>query len=281
MCAKRRTAIKSFAALALGMVSGLAWAAPVVGTVVNLSGPLMVRKADGVVKVLALRSEVEQGDTLLTEKNTYARVKFIDNSEVTLKPGTTFRIEAFSYEAAKPEGDSASFNLLKGGLRSVSGLLGQRNKEKFQLKTPTATIGIRGTTFIAEFVEDDATAVAARQAYWHASSAGLDAAPLPAAPLLLAQNTPPRIVLPGEKPSLAPGLYVHIIDGLINLTNKGGVQSFSAGQFGFTPSAIKPPVVLPVNPGLLFLPPPSFSASVQGNAMGGTNKAQAVDCEVR
>lgn len=282
MCAKRRTAIKSFAALALGMVSGLAWAAPVVGTVVNLSGPLMVRKADGVVKVLALRSEVEQGDTLLTEKNTYARVKFIDNSEVTLKPGTTFKIEAFAYEAAKPEGDSASFNLLKGGLRSVSGLLGQRNKEKFQLKTPTATIGIRGTTFIAEFVEDDATAVAARQAYWHASSAGLDTAPLPAAPLLLAQNSvPPRPKAPGGAPTLAPGLYVHVLDGLINLTNKGGVQSFSAGQFGFTPSFNQPPVVLPVNPGLKFAPPPVFNLSVQAGASGATNKPATVDCEVR
>jgi hypothetical protein len=56
----------------------------------------------------------------------------------------------------KPDGDNASFNLVKGGLRSVTGLLGKRNKEKFAMKTPSATIGIRGTTFIAEWVAPEA-----------------------------------------------------------------------------------------------------------------------------
>lgn len=40
---------------------------------------------------------------------------------------------------------------MKGGLRSVTGLLGKRNKDKFSLKTPAATIGIRGTTFVVEW----------------------------------------------------------------------------------------------------------------------------------
>jgi hypothetical protein len=132
------------------LAGGAAWAAQVVGVVAHLSGPLLDRKADGSVKVLAAKSEVENGDTLVSEKNTYAQIRFVDNSEITLKPGTTFRIENFSYEAGKPDADSAAFSLVKGGLRSITGLLGKRNKEKFSLKTPAATIGIRGTTFIAQ-----------------------------------------------------------------------------------------------------------------------------------
>jgi hypothetical protein len=31
-------------------------------------------------------------------------------------------------------------------------------------------------------------------------------------------------------------LYVQVIDGLILLSNQGGTQQFSAGQFGFTPT---------------------------------------------
>jgi hypothetical protein len=137
------------------LLTAPALAAPVAGTVIRLSGPLLAKKADGAVKILSIRSEVENGDTLVTEKNTYALVRFIDNSEITLRPASTLTIENFSFDNAKQDGDQARFSLVKGGLRSVTGLLGKRSKEKFELKTPTATIGIRGTTFVAEYVAAD------------------------------------------------------------------------------------------------------------------------------
>lgn len=235
---KKCTVIRAIAAMLLAAACGAALAGQVAGTVINLSGALMAQKADGTVKALAVRSEVEQGDTLVSEKNTYAQIKFIDNGEITLKPGTTFKVDAYSYDAGKPEGDSASFTLIKGGLRSITGLLGKRNKEKFQLKTPTATIGIRGTTFIAQ----------------------------------MAPPAPGGVGLP-------PGLYVQVIDGLINVTNKGGTQNFAAGQFGYTANPIQPPIVVPSNPGIKFTPPPVFSAPQSGAAAGP--KANTVDCEVR
>ncbi|RLM51915.1 iron dicitrate transport regulator FecR, partial [Halobellus sp. Atlit-31R] len=137
---------------ALFAAGNAAWAAQVAGMVARLSGPLMAKKADGSVKVLALKSEIESGDTLVSEKNTYAQIKFIDNSEITLRPGTTFKVDNFSCDEGKPEADSASYSLVKGGLRSITGLMGKRNKEKFSLKTPNATIGIRGTTFVVQYV---------------------------------------------------------------------------------------------------------------------------------
>jgi hypothetical protein len=227
------------------MGAGLAMAAQVAGTIVHLSGPLMVRKADGAVKVLGLKSEVEQGDTLVAEKNTYALIRFIDNSEITLRPGTTFTIEAFAYDSARPETDNASFNLVKGGLRSVTGLLGKRNREKFQMRTPAATIGIRGTTFVVQWIE------------------------------------PPAVGAP--PPPLRPGLHLSVTDGAITVTNTGGALGFQAGQFGYVPSFKVPPVIVPENPGLQFVPPPAFSGSTAGGpvAGGGPVNAGSVDCEVR
>ncbi|MRX07386.1 iron dicitrate transport regulator FecR [Pseudoduganella sp. FT25W] len=280
---KNSTAIKAWLALLLFWVAGASWAAQVAGTIVQLSGPLMAKRSDGAVRILSMKSEVESGDTLVTEKNTYAMVKFIDNSEITLKPSTTFKVENFSYDADKPDGDAASFNLVKGGLRSVTGLLGKRNKEKFSMKTPSATIGIRGTTFIAEWVEPSeqavAQAAAARQAWLMASTAGLGDS-YPVQPLMLAQaNIPP---LPGNSGRLAPGLYVQVIDGLINLTNKGGSLNFAAGQFGFTPTIAQPPVIVPQNPGMQFTPPPVFNAPTGQTTPGNTaTKSNTVDCEVR
>ncbi|MYM25671.1 iron dicitrate transport regulator FecR [Duganella sp. FT135W] len=278
---KNCTAIKALWVLMLFCVAGASWAAQVAGTVVQLSGPLLAKKADGAVRILSMKSEVESGDTLVTEKNTYAMVKFIDNSEITLKPSTTFKVENFSYDAGKPDGDNASFNLVKGGLRSVTGLLGKRNKEKFAMKTPSATIGIRGTTFIAEWVEPSpeavAQAAAARQAWLMASTAALGDS-YPVQPLMLAQGP-----VPASPNGLAPGLYVQVIDGIINLSNKGGSFQFNAGQFGFTPSPTQQAVIVPQNPGLKFTPPPVFNASstTSGGPAVGPAKSNQVDCEVR
>jgi hypothetical protein len=254
-CAKRRIAIKALAAVLLGGAGALAWAAQVAGTIVNLSGPLMVKKADGSMKVLGLKSEVAQGDTLVSEKNTYARIRFIDNSEIILQPGTTFKIEAFAYESAKPDADSASFSLLQGGLRSLTGLLGKRNKEKFELKTPSATIGIRGTTFVARYVAP-------------AQAPALGSASLP-------------VLLTSPLPT---GLYVSVIDGAVALTNQAGSQNFFAGQIGYTASVSVAPVMLPANPALKFTLPPGFSAATPpsgSQSMAAPGRVQAVDCEVR
>ena len=271
-----RALLKGLLLLAMCGVVSVSWAAQVAGTIVQLNGPLLAKKADGVVRILSMRSEVESGDTLVTEKNTYAMVKFIDNSEITLKPGTTFKVENFSYDAGKPDGDNASFNLVKGGLRSVTGLLGKRNKEKFAMKTPSATIGIRGTTFIADIVEPSADAVASRLAYNLASTAALDSLAAPVQPLMLAQVT-----LPSPTAARAPGLYVQVLDGLIHVTNPAGTTNFAAGQFGFTPSFKQPPVVLPANPGIQFTPPPAFSQSTGPSATNAPTKSNTVDCEVR
>ncbi|MBJ7309977.1 FecR domain-containing protein [Rugamonas sp. CCM 8940] len=283
---KNSIAIKAWLLLVLWCAGSLALAAQVAGTVTQLSGPLLARKADGAVKILSLKSEVESGDTLVTEKNTYALVKFIDNSEVTLKPGTTFKIDNFSFDAGKPGGDAASFSLVKGGLRSLTGLLGKRSKERFELKTPSATIGIRGTTFIAEWEPEPEVSVAAREAWRMASTAALGGTD--AAPLMPLRPLPPPLLLaqgPPQPPSAArpPGLYVQVLDGLIHLSNSGGSQQFAAGQFGYTASFKQPPVVLPLNPGMQFTPPPAFSASSSGANGGsaGAGKPKTVDCEVR
>lgn len=79
----------------------------------------------------------------------------------------------------------------------------------------------------------------------------------------------------------APGLYVQVIDGAINISNSGGNQNFSAGQFGFTASIKQPPVVLPANPGMQFTPPPAFNTSATSVNSSASAKSGTVDCVVR
>lgn len=271
--------------LSLGLAVS-AWAAEAVGTVVNLNGPLLARKADGTVKVLAQKSSVHQGDTLVTEKDVYARIRFIDDSEVTLRPNSQFRIANFSFDQGKPQADKAEFNLVQGGLRAVTGALGKRSQDRVGFNTPTATIGIRGTTFIAEYVPPPPGLAAYRAASLAAAGTfgGLPGAtgtisdfplPAPTALLQLAQNMAP----PATR---APGLYVQVIDGMIHVSNNGGSVNFGAGQFGFAPNINLPPVILPADPGMQFSPPPAYSSS--SGAQGGNANAGAgagAECEVR
>jgi hypothetical protein len=250
--AKKRIAIdiKTLLALLLFAVTGPLWAAAgAVGTVTHLSGIVSVRHADGSTKLLSLKSEVLEGDLLSTENETFTRIKFIDGGEVVLRPNTQFKVDKYSFDAADASGDNAFFSLVKGGLRAASGLIGKRSRDKVGYGTVVATIGIRGTYFVAHYCDNDCGG----------------------------------IPTPSGGP-LANGLHVSVTQGMIVLSNGGGSQDFAAGQFGFTPSFTTPPVVVPPSPGLQFNLPMSFSAASppgSGPAQGPAGTQGAVDCEVR
>ena len=133
------------------------------GTVTHTSGILFAKSSNGTLKFLAENSVVEQGDTLVSEKNTYAKIQFTDNSKITLRPNSQLSIEEFSFDEAQPQSDNVVFNLHQGGVEVVSGLVGKRSNERFTLKTPTASITIREGSFIAEYVTPvESTAVSLR-----------------------------------------------------------------------------------------------------------------------
>ncbi|MFZ6873614.1 FecR family protein [Undibacterium sp. Di27W] len=293
---KNSTAIKFFFIAALCLSCALGFAAQIAGTVTHLSGPLIAKKADGTVKVLSLQSAIEQGDTLVAEKDTYARIKFADNSEIVLRPNTQIKIDQFSFEEDKPNNDGFTMTLIKGGLRAVTGLLGKRNKERFGLNTPTASIGIRGTTFIAEYIPPDGNLAAYNMATTAALQvptgtgnktirSDIDVPVAAILPLQLAANEEPGNRAGGAGSAggagRAPGLYVQVLDGTIFLRNSTGSLDVTAGQFGFAISFTKPPIILPNNPGMQFSPPGSFPANQSQENANNESKSGSLICEVR
>ena len=154
---RRTIAIKLILALMvfLAPISSV-WGAVPAGTVTHLSGPLMVKKADGSVKALYSDSAVEEGDVLITEKRTYARLKMRDNSDITLRPNSHFKVERFAFNNDRPAEDQSFYSLTKGGIRTITGLIGKRgNADAYRLDTPTAVAGVRGTGFGATFCQQD------------------------------------------------------------------------------------------------------------------------------
>jgi hypothetical protein len=98
-------------------------------------------------------NEVIVSDTLIrTDSNSAALLKFEDGQIVTMQANSTFRVREYRYDAKKVESSSIIFSMIKGGMRFVTGLIGQQNKQAFRLLTPNATLGIRGTEFMVSMV---------------------------------------------------------------------------------------------------------------------------------
>lgn len=127
------------------------------------SGALMaaaavVQTASGDVKaaigsaapvMVTQNSALENGMTVTTGDNSHVVMKFEDGQVVALNANTSFKIEQYHFEQAKPQKSSMIFSLLKGAMRAVTGLIAKNNANAFTLHTPSATIGIRGTDFMA------------------------------------------------------------------------------------------------------------------------------------
>lgn len=133
---------------AAGLLFSADYALAAAATVTNMNGTVSAQKADGSVRLLSQKSEVDVGDVLTTEQNSFARLKFTDGGEITMRPGTVLNINAYQFEESKPKEDSFIFDLVKGGFRTITGLIGKRgNRDAYRANSPTATIGIRGTDY--------------------------------------------------------------------------------------------------------------------------------------
>ena len=145
-----RMAVVSGLAFTLCLAGGPVLAADAetsAGTVTHLSGTLSVTKPDGSARILSRKSLVAAGDTLATQRDSYAQINFTDGSTLTLRPNTQMKVEDYQFTQDRPQADNSFFRLLKGGLRSVTGLIGKRgNQDAYRIGTSTVTIGIRGTS---------------------------------------------------------------------------------------------------------------------------------------
>ncbi|HJV85602.1 MAG TPA: FecR family protein [Noviherbaspirillum sp.] len=119
--------------------------AGVAGHVQFVAGDVRVTDEKGKEHALRKGEEVSEGDTLRSGANGSAQLKMIDGAMVALRPGTELKVIDYVFSDEDGGKEKASFSLVKGGLRAVTGLIGRVNKDRYKIETPTAVIGIRGT----------------------------------------------------------------------------------------------------------------------------------------
>ena len=110
------------------------------------AGEVNVRQTDGRTLALAKGGNIDSGQAIVTGGNGRAQVKFTDGGLISLQPNTEFKIANY-VDQNDPKEDRFLVDLLRGGMRAITGLIGKRNRDNYKLTTTTATIGIRGSGF--------------------------------------------------------------------------------------------------------------------------------------
>ena len=198
--------------LAVGLL--LPWSAQAqisAARVMSVSGDVKVSDALGNVRVLQKGAEIKSGEKIITADGALAQLRLNDGGFMSIRPGTEMVIDRFQYDEKNASNSSLLISLIRGGLRSISGLIGKTNPDGYQIKSNTATVGIRGTDH---------------------------------EPMVIPMGASPLAAL-GQ-----PGLYDKVNDGETFIRNQAGLLAIKKGEVGFTPlgAANMPPQALKVIP---------------------------------
>jgi hypothetical protein len=127
--------------------------AEAVGRVVWVKGTftasLKVSETTEAPRPLEKSSVIYLHDMLETGKQSEAQIVFSDNTLMTFRPASKFYIDQYEYH---PNAQTKSvgkyiMNLLEGGFRTITGIIAKANPSDYQVNTPVATIGVRGTDY--------------------------------------------------------------------------------------------------------------------------------------
>jgi len=118
------------------------------GRVSFVTGNVTASTPDGQSRALRRGDAITGGDRIET-RGGRLQIRFTDGGFVSLQPNTVFGVDQYLYANKAPEESSLFFSLLRGGMRTITGAIGKVNKQSYKVRTPVATIGIRGTGYRA------------------------------------------------------------------------------------------------------------------------------------
>ncbi|HJM49313.1 MAG TPA: FecR domain-containing protein, partial [Alphaproteobacteria bacterium] len=119
-------------------------AAPPIGQVQTLEGTATATRADGTEVTLTSGSPIFQGDVIETGSGASVGVVFVDTTTFSLGEDGRMVMDELVFDPESGEGNS-SFSVVQGVFSFVSGQIAKSGSDAMSVRTPVATIGIRGT----------------------------------------------------------------------------------------------------------------------------------------
>lgn len=127
---------------------------PTLAKVGLVRGAVTATDSTSQVRQLKRGDTVGPGDTIETDSKSVAQIVFPDRSMLYIKADSKIKLEAFQFEPTGDEKENVSVTeVLKGGMRSITGLIGQTSPENVKYRTGDTTIGIRGTAIEVNYGE--------------------------------------------------------------------------------------------------------------------------------
>lgn len=192
----------------------------VIGRIAEFEGNISVTNIKGGKRLAVKGAPLYEGDIVSSEKGSYAVIAFRDKGVITLQEQTEFKIKDLKFLKGQASEGKASFDLLRGGLRALTGLIGKQDREDYKVITPVATIGIRGTGF--DLVCEGRCV-----------------------------NPDTETIIDNAALSIGDGLYASVWQGTIVLKTPQGNLILKKGGVVIVPNAQSKPALLPKSPSFL------------------------------
>jgi len=128
--------------------AGAPAAAQRIGVAAAVAGPVRLDAVAGIREVgvdVTSGTPIFLGDALTTGPGGRLQIMLLDETVFTIGPDAAMKIDRFVYDPASGAG-SVNASIAKGAFRFVSGQVAKRNPSDMEVRVPTGTIGIRGTS---------------------------------------------------------------------------------------------------------------------------------------
>ncbi len=123
-----------------------AYAENAAGMIKSLKGEVSIVRS-GAPFLASAGMKLKAEDMIITGPNSAVGITLQDGTLLSFGSKSISHLNEFDYDPVNRDGNLI-ISVLKGSMRFVTGLLGKHNPSAVSIRTPTSTIGIRGTDFI-------------------------------------------------------------------------------------------------------------------------------------
>jgi hypothetical protein len=180
------------------------------GEVISSRGQASAVGQDRKSRALGVGHGVFVGDKIVTGEDGFVQLLMVDGARVDLRCYSIMVIEKYDLQSTRR---SSILKLLQGSVHKVSGEIGKAKGDVYEMKTPVASVGVRGTEYALRVFQ----------------SKGCD----------------------GSIDTGDEGLYVKVLEGAVDVQNKAAETAVAKNDTLYIPQLDKRPVEKDIKPGVI------------------------------
>lgn len=119
-----------------------------IGRIKNVTSGVQVLR-DGRAIIARSGLKLEEGDVIRTGRRARVGITLSDDTRMALGPNSSIKLDEYEYDRRRQIGRSVT-SINRGSLGITSGNITRTGRDRMRIRTPTSTLGVRGTTFVVE-----------------------------------------------------------------------------------------------------------------------------------